>query len=65
MYVNGKKLYSGNIAKDIMTTKASTLNFGINPWDDYYDGLLAEVKIYNKAFSDSQVWGLYKNKNEW
>jgi hypothetical protein len=32
-----------------------------NRYDDYYDGLIGDMRIYNKALSDEEVRTVFKN----
>lgn len=55
LYVNGKKVCSGNVAKDLMTKDNSKLYFGVNAWDAIFKGALDDVLLFNKNLSETEV----------
>lgn len=55
LYVNGTKINSGNVAKDIMTKSGAKVYFGVNAWDAVFRGSLDEVLLFDKALSEAEV----------
>lgn len=55
LYVNGQKINSCDVAKDIMTKSGAKVYFGVNGWDAVFKGALDEVLLFNKALSASEV----------
>lgn len=55
LYINGKLVSEGDIAKGIMTNKNSVVYFGVNAWDAYYSGDLDEIMLIDGALSASEV----------
>lgn len=60
LYINGKLVSSGDIAKGIMTTENSAIYFGVNAWDAYFKGTLDDVKIINRYLAQKEVQVLAK-----
>lgn len=58
LYVDGKLVTDGNIAKGIMTQSGGKLYFGLNAWDAIFTGALDEVLVFNKALSVAEVQGI-------
>lgn len=58
LYVNGRKVNSGNIASGLMTKSGSALYFGINPWDAVYTGGVGEICLFNRSLSEVEVQGI-------
>lgn len=55
LYVNGKLVYSGNVAPGIMTQSGAGLYFGVNAWDALFSGMVDEVLVFNRALSATEV----------
>lgn len=58
LYVNGKEVSKGNVAKGIMTQKGAKLYFGVNAWDAYFAGALDDILVFNKALTEEEVNGI-------
>jgi hypothetical protein len=62
VYIDGvEKASSGYSSLGIRDT-SSSLMFGGNPsWDSYFNGLLDDVRIYNRALSSTEILEQYRN----
>jgi hypothetical protein len=58
LYVDGKKVNSGNIAADLMMQPDGGLYFGINPWDAVFTGAVSEIYLFSRNLSEIEVQGL-------
>lgn len=60
-YVNGQLICSQTIDMDIMDTERGRFYIGYSPMkpDQYTDGVLDEIRIYNKALSSADISALY------
>ena len=58
LYVNGAEVSKGNVFKGIMTNGGAELYFGVNAWDNYFQGALDELLLFNKALSATEIQGL-------
>lgn len=58
LYLDGKKVNSGNIAADLMLQPNGGLYFGVNPWDAVFTGAVCGIYIFNRAFSELEVQAL-------
>jgi DUF1680 family protein len=58
LYLNGKELVTGNVAEKIMSQEGSSLYFGVNPWDAYYQGDLSELFVLRRALTGIEVKAL-------
>lgn len=56
-FANVGKLVFGTV--QFMTSPSLTSSHGAEPWASYLNGLLDEVKIYNKALTDEEMLALY------
>ena len=54
MYVDGQKVVSG-ISNNPLGSENDSILFGANNWDACFDGKVDDIKIYNKAMSESTV----------
>lgn len=55
IYVNGVEVSSEPETMTI-TTSSNPLSIGGNtPWGEYFDGLIDEVRVYNRALSQSEI----------
>jgi hypothetical protein len=62
LYVNGKPVATGTSSNSVTTAVARTVNYiGRPSWtnDDYLDGAISEVGIWNRPLTDSDIAGLY------
>lgn len=57
-FVNSGKIVFG--APQFMTTPSQTSSHGAEPWASFLTGQLDEVRIYNKALSDTEIGSLIK-----
>ena len=60
LYVNGKEVASGNVAKGIMSQSGAALYFGVNAWDAYFSGSLDEVIVISGSVDERDVKELYE-----
>jgi len=58
LYVDGKLVSDGNVAKGIMAKSGSKLYFGVNAWDAYFTGAVDDVLVFNRALASSEVQGI-------
>jgi hypothetical protein len=63
LYVDGKKVNSGNIAADLMMQTDGGLYFGINPWDAVFTGAVSGIYLFNRNLSEIEVQGLTAREN--
>ncbi|NLX77067.1 MAG: LamG domain-containing protein [Clostridiaceae bacterium] len=52
--VCGSAVFSGPIKKD----QTRDLVIGCNPWGDSFDGLMDEIRIYDRALTDEEIIAL-------
>lgn len=55
LYVDGKLVCEGDVAKGIMTQANSVVYFGVNAWDAYFSGSLDEVMLFEGALSAGDI----------
>ena len=55
LYVDGKLVCEGDVAKGIMTQANSVVYFGVNAWDAYFSGSLDEVMMFEGALSAADI----------
>ena len=55
LYWNGELMSDGNVAEKIMSQDNADLYFGVNPWDNYYKGLLGPITLLNRALTEAEV----------
>ena len=55
LYVDGKLVCEGDVAKGVMTQANSVVYFGVNAWDAYFNGSLDEVMLFEGALSSSDI----------
>ncbi len=55
LYWNGELMSDGNVAEKIMSQDNADLYFGVNPWDNYYKGLLGPITLLNRALTGVEV----------
>lgn len=55
LYVDGVRINSCDVAKDIMLRNNARLYFGVNAWDAIFRGAVDELLIFNKALSSAEV----------
>lgn len=60
LYINGYCVATGSVSKDALG-KDSKFYFGINPWDNYYTGLIDELCVFDRALSHVDVFSLYNS----
>lgn len=58
LYLDGKKMNSGNIAEDLMLQPNGGLYFGINPWDAVFAGAVCGICMFNRSLSELEVQAL-------
>ena len=58
LYLDGKRVNSGNIAADLMLQPGAGLYFGINPWDAVFTGSVCRICLFDRAFSEVEVQAL-------
>ncbi len=59
LYVNGKKVDGNKTNAAIVTDLAGKEIFlGVNYWDTSFNGFMDEVRIYNRALTESDITGL-------
>jgi hypothetical protein len=59
LYVDGQLVASASIDKPINVTTSSPIQIGAGP-QGHFHGKLREVRLYDRAISDSEITGLYK-----
>lgn len=57
-YIDGFKISSGAIPSGLLC-EGATIWFGMNIWDELYEGALDEMSIYDVCLTDEQVKELY------
>jgi hypothetical protein len=55
LYLNGNQIGSKNVASSIATSSGPLRIGGNSVWGEYFKGLIDEVRIYNKALSQSEI----------
>ena len=60
LYLNGQRIGREDAA-EIVTSDHSIL-IGSNIWGEYYEGLIDDLKIWNRALSDDEVHAAYEQK---
>lgn len=55
LYVDGVRINSCDVAKDIMLRNNAKLYFGVNAWDAIFRGAVDELLIFNKALTSAEV----------
>ena len=55
LYVDGVRINSCDVAKDIMLRNNARLYFGVNAWDAIFRGAVDELLVFNKALSSAEV----------
>lgn len=58
LYIDGHCTLMGDVSK-LAFTSHSKLYIGVNPWDDYFTGLIKDIKVYDRALTHSDVYNLY------
>ena len=58
-YVNGKKIDSKPIFQN--TGKATYLEIGKSFWNNYYDGNIKKIAVWDRKLSDSEIENVFKN----
>ena len=61
VYVDGQELESKPFSESIATNPARNLYIGKNPWGNNFNGLIDEVKIYDKALTGQEILASYEN----
>ena len=61
-FANTGKLVFGTV--HFMTTPSLTSNHGAEPWAGFLNGVLDEVRIYNKALTTDEMLALYALQNK-
>jgi hypothetical protein len=65
IYVNGVDKEAVNFGDDVITVTTQSANTAIgragdDPADAYWDGIIDDVRVYNRALSTAEVQQLYK-----
>jgi Concanavalin A-like lectin/glucanases superfamily len=61
IYVNGIQLGSHVITTPLVPGRSNTLRIGtLTPGDQQYEGLIDDVRIYNRALTDKEIRKLYR-----
>ncbi len=63
LYVNGVKVSEGEAAKGILS-EGGSIYLGVNAWDDYFDGCMSDVKIYDHAIGVGEAAQIYETALE-
>ncbi len=58
LYIDGYCVATGSVSKDSFGEE-SKLYIGINPWDNYFEGTIDNLCIFDRAFSHTDVFSLY------
>jgi len=64
VYLNGAEVASGNITSGSLANGSSPVNIGRRPDNflyQYFDAILDEVSIYNRALSETEIQEQYRN----
>ncbi|MBX2840821.1 MAG: hypothetical protein KTR26_03565 [Flammeovirgaceae bacterium] len=61
-YYNGK--LAGRLPASKITVSPQSLLIGTNLWDEYYEGGLDDLLIWNRALSDKEIVEIYENIDE-
>jgi len=59
LYVNGELKDTKSVSGSIITNDAP-VSIGRLPTDDYWNGIIDEVRIYNRALSEEEIRALYE-----
>jgi hypothetical protein len=55
LYVNGLPVASTGASGVVQTTSSPLWIGGNNPYGEYFQGLIDEVRIYNRALSQAEI----------
>lgn len=55
VYINGEKKYSATNFGDLFTGKTGLFALGVNYWDVPFNGLIDDLRIYNKALTPDEI----------
>ena len=59
LYRNGVAVATSNVSGTLSPT-TGTLQIGASQFGEYFKGLIDEVRIYNRALSDTEIQALYQ-----
>ena len=59
LYVSGVMVGEGDVARDVLDAGDPEIYLGINCWDELFPAAYDDVRIWDRALDESQVWDLY------
>ena len=61
IYVDGSSIFSGTLSSSVPNTSTHLLYIGANPagGDEFCNGLLDDIRIYNRALSSQEIADIY------
>ncbi|HXG19026.1 MAG TPA: LamG-like jellyroll fold domain-containing protein [Methylomirabilota bacterium] len=57
LYVNGTQVASQGVSGNLVTSSGAVRIGGNSVWGEYFQGLIDEVRIYNRALTGSEIQG--------